>query len=60
MSASPVWNPDDHWSLFSLSELAELGFDAYLQRLAARAAGIFQASGASVFLSDAEPGVYRV
>ncbi|MCH7945834.1 MAG: GAF domain-containing protein [Armatimonadetes bacterium] len=60
MSASPVWNSDDHWSLFSLSELAELGFDAYLQRIAARAAGIFQASGASIFLSDTDPGVYQV
>ncbi|MCH8979860.1 MAG: GAF domain-containing protein [Armatimonadetes bacterium] len=60
MSALPVWNSDDHWSLFSLSELAELGFDAYIQRVAARAAGIFQASGASVFLSDTDPGVYRV
>ena len=60
MSASPVWDSDDYWSLFSLSELAALGFDAYLQRIAARAAGIFQASGASVFLSDTHPGVYRV
>lgn len=60
MSASPVWQPDEHWSLFSLSELAELGFDVYLQRVAARAAGIFQASGASVFLSDSDPGVFHV
>lgn len=60
MSASPVWNPDDHWGLFSLSELAELGFDAYIQRVVARAASIFQASGASVFLSDSDHAVYRV
>ena len=60
MSAAPAWNSDEYWDLFSLNELAEAGVDAYLQQLAEKAADIFNASGASIFLSDSSTTLFRV
>ncbi len=60
MSAAPAWRPDDPWSIFSLTELAEGGVDAYLQKVVEAAAAQFDASGASIFLSDADDGLYRL
>ncbi len=60
MSAAPAWRSEDPWSIFSLTELAEGGVDAYLQKVAVAAASQFDASGASIFLSDGDDGMYRV
>lgn len=60
MSAAPALNADEYWGLFSLNELAEEGIDVYLQQVAVKAASIFQASGASIFLADASRTQFRV
>jgi signal transduction histidine kinase len=60
MSAAPAWHPDEPWSIFSLTELAEGDIDPYLQKVAESAAAHFHASGASIFLSDGDSGLYRV
>lgn len=54
MSASPNWRQDDPWSIFSLSELAEGGVNAYLQKVAEKAASLFRASGSSIFLGEGD------
>ncbi|MEX2242401.1 MAG: ATP-binding protein [Fimbriimonadaceae bacterium] len=59
MSAA-AWGSDDSWDIFSLNELAEGDLDSYLQKVADRAASKFDASGASIFLSDDDSGLYRV
>jgi signal transduction histidine kinase len=60
MSAAPAFRPDDAWGIFSLTELAEGGVDAYLQKVAETAAAEFDATGASIFLSDGAKGMYRL
>lgn len=60
MSAAPAFRPDDAWGIFSLSELAEGGVDAYLQKVAEAAAAEFDATGASIFLSDGQRDVFRL
>ena len=59
MSAA-AWGSNDSWDIFSLNELAEGDLDSYLQKVAERAASKFDASGASIFLSDDDLGLYRV
>jgi signal transduction histidine kinase len=58
MSPVPTWRADDPWSIFSLSELAQGGVDAYLQMVAEQAASHFRASGASIFVGSGQ--VFRV
>lgn len=60
MSAAPVWKNEDPWDLFSLGGLADGGVDAYLQRVVERAAELFHASGASIFIVEDVPGRFQV
>ena len=60
MSAAAAWSHDESWNILSLSELADGDLDAYLQRVAESAAAQFEATGASIFLKDEEPGLFRL
>lgn len=50
----------EFWSLFDISVADAGGIEAYLHAITERSASIFKASGASIFLREADREVYRL
>lgn len=60
MASAPAWVQADLWDLFDVRDLALAGLDRYLKRSLERCADWFRVSGASLFLSGDEPGLYML